>query len=112
MTNAEIIIAVLCFLVTALCAFLSVRQFAEKGFLFNNAFLYASEEERAKMDKKPYYRQSAIVFLALSAVFLLLGLSVVLHNGKLQLVELLLLVGVMIYAIVSTIRIEKRKKKS
>lgn len=112
MTNAESITAILCFLIMGLCAFISARQFAGKGFLFNNAFLYATKEERAKMDKKPYYRQSAIVFLALSVVFLLLGLSVILQNGKLQLLELLLLVGVLVYAIVSTIQIEKRKKKS
>lgn len=112
MTNAELITAIVCFLIAGGCAFISVCQFAEKGFLFNNAYIYAAKEARAKMDKKPYYRQSAIVFLILSVVFLILDLSVVLQNRKIQLLELPLLVGVLVYAIVSTIHIEKRKKKS
>lgn len=112
MTIAELVVAIICFLIAGGCAFLSARQFAEKGFLFNNAFIYATREARAKMDKKPYYRQSAIVFLLLSAVFVILGLSVLLQNRKLQLLELPLLIGVLVYAIISTIRIEGRKKES
>ena len=38
---------------------------------------YASLKERENMDKKQYYRQSAIVFSLLSAVFFIVGLSVV-----------------------------------
>lgn len=112
MTNTELIAAIICFLIAGGCAFICVRQFTEKGFLFNNAFIYATKEARAKMDKKPYYRQSAIVFLLLSAVFVVLGLSVVLQIWKLQLLELPLLIGALVYAIISTIRIEARKKKS
>ena len=63
------------------------------------------------MDKKPYYRQSAIVFCILSAVFLIIGLSLLLHKDKLLLLEIPLIVGVIIYAIVSTVQINKQTKR-
>ena len=44
------------FVLMVFCVFISARQFAEKGFLFNNAYLFATKDERAKMEKKPYYR--------------------------------------------------------
>ena len=76
-----------------------------------NAYIYASKEERGKMDKKPYYRQSAIVFCILCAVFLVIGLSLLLHKDKLFLLEIPLIVGVIIYAIVSTVQINKQTKR-
>ena len=80
---------------------------ARKTFLVN----YASKKERGKMDKKPYYRQSAIVFCILCAVFLVIGLSLLLHKDKLFLLEIPLIVGVIIYAIVSTVQINKQTKR-
>ena len=63
------------------------------------------------MDKKPYYRQSAIVFCILCAVFLVIGLSLLLHKDKLFLLEIPLIVGVIIYAIVSMVQINKQTKR-
>ena len=91
--------------------FFSIRSFLERGFLLNNAYIYASKEERKAMNKKPYYRQSAIVFFVLSAVFLVIGLSLVLQNDRISLLEIPLIVGVSIYAIASTVRINKSVKK-
>lgn len=91
--------------------FFSIRSFLERGFLLNNAYIYASKEERKAMNKKPYYRQSAIVFFILSAVFLVIGLSLVLQNDRISLLEIPLIVGVSIYAIASTVRINKSAKK-
>ena len=63
-------------LVLAIVAFIiSFFSFREKGFLFNNAYLYASKEERATMDKKPHYRQSAVIFLMIGIIFLLNAMS-------------------------------------
>ena len=108
MTTAEWITASLVFIIAAILAVVSIRSFQNKGFLFNNAYIYASKEERGKMDKKPYYRQSAIVFCILCAVFLVIGLSLLLHKDKLFLLEIPLIVGVIIYAIVSTVQINKQ----
>ena len=87
---------------------LGIRHFREKGFLLNNAWLYASKEQRAEINKKPYYRQSAIVFCILSAVFIVVGMSLVLQNDRIMLFEIPLISGTIIYAIVSSVRINKQ----
>ena len=111
MTAAEIVVAVIAFILAGISAFISARQFAEKGFLFNNAYIWASKEEREKMDKSPHYRQSAIVFALLSAVFIVIGISILLQNYKIQLLEIPLIIGALIYAVVSSKSIERRTKK-
>ncbi len=111
MTSSNLITSVILFACSGLFLFFSIRSFLERGFLLNNAYIYASKEERKAMNKKPYYRQSAIVFFVLSAVFLVIGLSLVLQNDRISLLEIPLIVGVSIYAIASTVRINKSAKK-
>jgi|LSQX01.2.fsa_nt_gb hypothetical protein len=65
METGEIINAIIIFLFAAGTLAISILQFLEKGFPFNNIYLSASKEERSKINKKPLYRQSAIVFLIL-----------------------------------------------
>lgn len=48
---------------------ISILSFMEKGFLFNNAYIWATKQEREKLNKKPYYRQSAICLLMAAAAF-------------------------------------------
>lgn len=108
MTTAETIAAIIVFAIAAITAFCAVRSFKERGFLLNNAYIYASREERAAMDKKPCYRQSAIVFCLLSLVFLVIGLAIVLHNYTIELLEIPLVAATVIYAVVSTVRIRKK----
>ena len=48
----------------------SCFQCRNKSFLFNNLYSYAAKQEREKMDKKPHYRQSGIVFALLSSIHL------------------------------------------
>ena len=107
----EIIIASILFAVSVFLFFMSVRSFMEKGFLFNNAYIYASEQEREKMNKKPYYRQSAIVFLLLGIVFLLLALAVLLEAYWISFVGVAVVIITLIYAFVSSITIEKNNKQ-
>ena len=107
----EIIIASILFAVAVFLFFMSVRSFMEKGFLFNNAYIYASKQEREKMNKKPYYRQSAIVFLLFGIVFLLLALAVLLEAYWLFFVSVAVVIITLIYAIVSSITIEKNNKQ-
>ena len=91
--------------------FLSVRSFMEKGFLFNNAYIYASKQEREKMNKKPHYRQSAIVFLLLGLTFLLNALSVLLKVNWFFYIGMAVVILTLVYAIVSSITIEKSNKQ-
>ena len=107
----EIIIASILFAVSVFLFLMSVRSFMEKGFLFNNAYIYASKQEREKMNKKPHYRQSAIVFLLLGIVFLLLALAVLLEAYWISFVGVAVVIITLIYAIVSSIKTEKNNKQ-
>ena len=111
MSAGELIVSVIVFAIAGALLLLGLRSFFERGFLLNNAFLFASEEERKTMNKKPYYKQSAVVFCILSAVFLVIGLSLLFQNDKIVLLEVPLIVGVIIYAIASTMLINKQAKR-
>ena len=104
-------VAVILFILSAVLFFLGIRSFRERGFLLNNAFLYASKKQRETMDKKPYYRQTAVVFFLLGAVFLLNGLAVLWNVPALSYAATAVVVIAVIYAAASGIVIEKRKRQ-
>ena len=83
----EIILSCILFLIAIGAFVMSYRSFREKGFLFNNAYIYASKQERETMDKKPHYRQSAIVLLMIGVIFLLNGVSVLLAANWIRIKE-------------------------
>lgn len=103
----HLVVIILVFILAAILAVLAVTHFMERGFLLNNAYIYASEEERKAMDKKPYYRQSAIAFSLLSVGFLLIGLSLVLHNSRIVLIEIPL--ALVVFGVVSLRRHNQQK---
>ena len=107
MTSTKWIVTIVVFAIAAVLAVISIRSFKNKGFLFNNAFIYASEKEREAMDKKPHYRQSAIVFLLLSMVFAVIGVSIILNDSRINLLEIPLILAAIIYAIVSSVQINR-----
>lgn len=104
------IIAASFLLILSIFAFvMSIRSFMEKGFLFNNAYIYASKNEREQMNKKPHYRQSAIVFLLIGFIFLLNALAVLLDANWIFYVVIVVVVIATVYAIVSSVIIDKSK---
>ena len=100
----NIAVGIVVLLLSMACAVISVFQFRRKGFLFNNAYLYAGKREKEKMIKAPHYRQSGVVFAFLSALLLCIAVECVLKTGWLGWMANTLTVGVLIYAIVSSIR--------
>jgi len=106
----EIITASILFLISVFALFVSIRSFREKGFLFNNAYIYASKQEREAMNKRPHYRQSAIVFLLMAIVFGLIGLAVLLNATWIFYIVVVIIIITLIYAIVSSIAIERQNK--
>ncbi|MBQ7670160.1 MAG: DUF3784 domain-containing protein [Clostridia bacterium] len=112
MTAPELISAIAVFTLAGVFAIISIMSFVERGYLINNAYIYASEEERKKMDKKPYYRQSAIVFCLLGIMFTVVGISIVVQNYQIELLEIPLAVGTVIYAVVSSSKINNRTNSS
>ena len=100
----ELIWAIICGVLAIACLIISITQFKEKGFLFNNAYIWASKQERRTMDKKPHYRQSGIAFALIAALFFFMALECVLFTGWLWLIAGLLAVAVLVYAIVSSVK--------
>ncbi len=106
----DIIAASILFLISAFAFFMSIRSFLEKGFLFNNAYIYASKQERETMNKKPHYRQSAIVFLLIGLFFLLNALAVLFELKWIFYIVAAIIIITLVYAIASSITIEKNSK--
>jgi hypothetical protein len=111
MSTGQIVGFIVLLLVSMIAFMISIMQFKEKGVLFNNAFLYASKRERETMDKKPHYRQSAIVFCILGFIFLLNAIQILTYCKELFWGIMLLIMVVIVYAIASSISIDKKKKK-
>ena len=105
MTTSETVTMIVLFSIAGLLMLSAVLHFAEKGFLFNNAYIFASPEKRRTMNKKPYYRQSAIVLFLLSLVFAVMGLAIALSDYRIQLLEIPLLLGAVVYAFLSSKKI-------
>jgi len=96
-------------LVIAIGSFIiSIFQFKEKGFLFNNAYIYASKEERKTMNKKPHYKQSAISFFFIGLIFLTNAIQILLDLNWLFWLSILFAVIGILHAIISAILIEKK----
>lgn len=105
----EIITACVLFIISMGAFVISIRSFNEKGFLFNNAYLYASKQERQIMPKKQYYRQSAIIFLLVGSIFLINTIEVITHMEWLFSIVAILIIITIVYTIVSSIIIGRRK---
>lgn len=87
---------------------ISAMSFMEKGFLFNNAYIWASKQERERLNKKPYYRQSAILFAGAAMEFSILAIEILFQKAWLAIAVMgigFLLLG---YCIQSSIAIEKK----
>lgn len=106
----ELIISVILFLLSVGSFIIGYAQFKEKGVLLNNAYLYASKEERITMNKKPYYRQSAIVFTIIGLIFFVLAMESIIHSGWLAWVIVGLAFVVIVYAIASSVTIERKNR--
>ncbi len=100
---------ILCGSCLVVCTVISVLQFCEKGFLFNNAYVYASKEERAKMNKKPHYRQSAIVFALLAGVFGCALLGALIKAAWPRWLGGGLVIATLVYAVASSVRLAKEE---
>ena len=97
--------------IAVIALIISIRHYREKGFLFNNAYLYASKAEREKMNKKPYYRQSARVFLGISVLFLLTAVNAWTEWDGILWASAAVVAVILVYAVASTVKIEQEAKK-
>ncbi len=110
MQTNEVITLVILLLISLIFFVLGYFQYKEKGVLLNNAYIYASKEERNRMNKRPHYRQSAVVFVMIGIMFLLNAIEMFFRIGWMFYVSLGLMIILIIYAIVSSIIINKKYK--
>ena len=83
---------------------IGILSFQQRGVLLNNAYLFAAKQDRVKMDKRPYYRQSAVVFCLLAAAFLCLALEAAFMTGWLWIAAAAICISAIVYAVKSSIR--------
>lgn len=98
----ELIGAIICVIIAIITLTISIRSFKEKGFLVNNAYIWASEKEREQMDKKPHYRQTAVVFALLTAMFMCIAIEFMVKTGWLWIVDVGFAIIAIVYAVVSS----------
>lgn len=108
----NIIAMIVLSVIAIVCFIFSYLQFRQKGFLFNNAYIYASKQERKTMDKKPYYKQSGIVFALIGIIFSINAIDVILQTSWLFYLVIGIAIIAILYAIVSSVMIEKKVRLS
>ena len=101
---AEFVPAVICGILAIVCAVISILSFKEKGILFNNAYIWASKQERNTMDKRPHYRQSAIIFALCAALFFCMAIECAFQTKWLWLLVFGFAAAALIYAIASSVK--------
>ena len=106
----EMVVAIMLGLIALICFVISFLQFRKKGFLFNNAYIYASKKERETMDKAPHYKQSGIVFALIGFIFAVNAVDLVLQTNWLIYLVIGTIVIAIVYAVVSSRAIEKNSK--
>lgn len=107
--SALTVFSVILAVVAAACYVFGILSVCQKGFLFNNVYIYSSESQRKSMNKKPYYIQSGIVLLLVGTVFLINAAQVFFRKDWLFYPSLAVIIITLIYAIVSTYKIQNKK---
>lgn len=112
MSTAQIISLIITVLLSSGAFVIAARQAKGKGILFNNAYIYASVDERDRMNKTPHYKQSAVVFMSLGIILAMTALNIILSRRWLSFVIIGATVFLIVYAIISSIYIEKKYEKN
>ena len=103
-----LVLAIVLFIFSIILLVWGVLSLFNKGFLFNNAYIYANKKEREQMNKKPYYIQTGIVFILLSIASCLEGFNALLRYDVFFVLFIIIIVVTLVFAIVSTIYIDKK----
>ena len=110
MESSEVVVFILLLVISISFFIVGIVQLKEKGILFNNAYLYASKQQRAAMNKKPYYRQSGIAFIFIGFFLLLNAFQMLFESSWLFWLSMVVAIFAIVYAIISSIQIERNKR--
>lgn len=110
METWQIVSALIIGLISILLFTYSYFSSKEKGPILSNTYLFASNEERKKMDLSTEYHLVTIIFRILGLIFLLLTIRILTSWAWLNYFMGLLIVYVIIYAIRETIKSGKSNR--
>ena len=74
---SQVIIAGITLAVAIALFIIAYLQSKEKGFVFSNAWIYASEKQREKINKKLEYKLAKNIFVCLGILFLLITFHII-----------------------------------
>ena len=94
--------------ITVISLVFSILAFSGKDLFLSSAYTTATEEERAKMDKKALRKQSAIFFLLLAITTLSKALGY-LVSPLFRYIHTAMLVATVVYYVVSNKKIKNNK---
>jgi 1,4-dihydroxy-2-naphthoate octaprenyltransferase len=81
-----------------------------KGPILSNTYLFASKNERKRMDVKAEYHLVSVVFGLLAIVFLLITVYIITSIVLLQSIAIALCICLIVYVIVQSVKTEKNHK--
>ncbi len=100
------IIALIPFILAGIALILAILQLLEIGIPINTAYLFSSQIVRDAMNKKPYFRQSAITLFLICGALLSMGLDMMYASGIFFLLECACMIAVIVYLVVSNKRLK------
>ena len=100
----KIIGAVICGSLALIALVVSICSFKNIGFPLNNAYIFASKQEREQMDKRPLYRQTAVVSVSIAVIYIILILEILLELKWLLIAVGAFSVAAIVYAVKTSVR--------
>lgn len=108
MDTTRIITGAILGLISLLCLIYVSFTARGKGPIFSNSYIWASQQEREKINKKAEYKLLTIIVSGLAVMFSFLAIYTFTESMLALIVVVLSVVFVIIYAIVDTVRCSKQ----
>ena len=97
-------------IISTACLVGAILQFMQKGIPFTNEFNFESKDIKNQVDKKPFFIQGGTFLLYLAFLFIVILIQEVKYMGWLDVLFKISLPLFIIYAIISSVKLEKLKK--
>ncbi len=110
MDTIQIVTGVITAAVSLLCGIYACFAARGKGPILSNTYLWATPEERKRLDLHAEYRLVAVVFAGLGAAFGFLSAYIFLHVGWARIAVWIAAAFVVCYAVFESIKTERQKR--
>ena len=82
-----------------------------KGLILSNAWIFLTEEQKKREDKRPHYRLVSVVFGGLAGAFIMMAVNALTGWIWTAILAGVLILFVLVYAIADAIRTEMRRNR-